>query len=77
MIGLAFAYDNASRFAEAAMRRMSPKVALFGHGLMSDLSPLSGAERKLAFGTVKAAFDPERTHAIYRRLVDAPGKYGI
>src|SRR5258706_7597201 len=32
--------------------------ALFGHGAMSDLSPLSGVKRKLDFGAVRAAFDP-------------------
>src|SRR6266566_836930 len=31
--------------------------ALFGHGAMSDLSPLSGVKRKLDFGAVRAAFD--------------------
>src|SRR6266404_6476035 len=33
-------------------------MALFGHGAMSDLSPLSGVKRKLDFGAVRAAFDP-------------------
>jgi len=28
---------------------------------MSDLSPVSGAKRKLDFGAVKAAFDPKPT----------------
>ncbi len=28
---------------------------------MSDLSPLSGVKRKLDFGAVRAALDPERT----------------
>src|SRR6266404_9623873 len=32
--------------------------ALFGHGAMSDLSPLSGVKRKVDFGAVRAAFDP-------------------
>ena len=36
-------------------------AALFGHGAMSDLSPLSGAKRKLDFGAVRAAFDPNAT----------------
>src|SRR6266446_1750605 len=36
---------------------MSPLLALFGHGAMSDLSPLSGVKRKLDFGAVRAAFD--------------------
>src|SRR6266576_6615516 len=36
-------------------------MALFGHGAMSDLSPLSGVKRKLDFGAVRSAFDPERT----------------
>src|SRR5258708_40205093 len=38
-------------------------AALFGHGAMSDLSPLSGVKRKLDFGAVRAAFDPTRTSA--------------
>src|SRR5258708_9618461 len=37
---------------------MSLNLALFGHGAMSDLSPLSGVKRKLDFGAVRAAFDP-------------------
>src|SRR6266446_7823101 len=36
---------------------MSLFLALFGHGAMSDLSPLSGVKRKLDFGAVRAAFD--------------------
>ncbi len=28
---------------------------------MSDLSPLSGVKRKLDFGAVRAAFDPQQT----------------
>jgi hypothetical protein len=39
-------------------RRMSLLLALFGHGAMSELSPLSGVKRKLDFGAVRAAFDP-------------------
>jgi hypothetical protein len=31
---------------------------------MSDLSLLSGVERKLDFGAVRSAFDPERTLAL-------------
>jgi len=37
-------------------------LAPFGRGAMSELSPLSGAKRKLDFGAVRAAFDPERTY---------------
>ena len=33
---------------------------------MSDLSPLSGVERKLDFGAVRAAFDPDRTSRCFR-----------
>jgi hypothetical protein len=33
-------------------------VALFGHGAMSELSPLSGVKLKSDFGAVTAAFDP-------------------
>jgi hypothetical protein len=36
-------------------------MALFGHGAMSDLSPLSGVKRKSDFGAVRSEFDPERT----------------
>src|SRR5258707_12748821 len=36
---------------------MSPLLALFEHGAMSELSPLSGVKRKLDFGAVRAAFD--------------------
>src|SRR5438874_3651641 len=35
-----------------------PGLALFGHGAMSDLSPLSGEERKSNFGAVRSVFDP-------------------
>ena len=38
-------------------------LALFGHGAMSDLSPLSGEERKLDFGAVRSVDDPQRTLA--------------
>jgi hypothetical protein len=36
-------------------------LALFGHGAMSELSPLSGVKRKLDFGAVWSAFDQTRT----------------
>src|SRR5260221_7143246 len=45
--------------ANSNERRQLPLLALFGHGAMSDLSPLSGVKRKLDFGAVRAAFDPE------------------
>jgi hypothetical protein len=38
-----------------------PVLALFGHGTMSELSPLTGAKRKSDLGAVRSAFDPERT----------------
>src|SRR5260370_6995558 len=39
-------------------------MALFGHGVMSELSPLSGVKLKSDFGTVRAAFDhPKATRA--------------
>jgi hypothetical protein len=31
---------------------------------MSDLSPLSGVERKLDFGAVRSVFDPQRTSGL-------------
>jgi hypothetical protein len=42
----------------------SPILALFGHGPMSDLSPLSGEERKLDFGAVRSVDDPTETLAV-------------
>src|SRR5436305_15033024 len=50
---------------------LSSLMALFGLGAMSDLSPLSGVKRKLDFGAVRAAFDPQRT---FVHLAD--GVYG-
>ncbi len=39
-------------------------MARTGHGPMSDLSPLSGEERKSKFGAVRSVDDdPERTSA--------------
>jgi len=38
-----------------------PVLARNGHGPMSDLSPLSGEERKSNFGAVRSVEDPERT----------------
>jgi hypothetical protein len=35
-----------------------PILAPNGHAVMSDLSPLSAAKRKLGFGPVRAALDP-------------------
>ena len=43
-------------------------MALFGHGAMSDLSPLLGVKRKLDFGAVRAAFDPQRTLDVWPHL---------
>src|SRR5258706_2407635 len=47
-----------STFATISARNGPPAV--------SDLSPLSGVKRKLDFGAVRAAFDPNRTWAICR-----------
>src|SRR5258708_18952383 len=38
-------------------------MARTGPGVMSDLSPLSGVERKLDFGAVRSPFDPSETLA--------------
>src|SRR6476620_12459445 len=40
---------------------MSPEVARTGHGRMSDLSPLSGEQRKSNFGPARSVDDPRRT----------------
>jgi hypothetical protein len=42
---------------------MSPEMALSGHGLMSDLSLLSGEERKSHFSAVTSVDDPKATSA--------------
>jgi hypothetical protein len=39
---------------------MSLEMALFGHDAMSELSPLSGEERKLDFEAVSSAFRRSR-----------------
>jgi len=49
------------------LRCMSPILAPFGHGAMSELSPLSGAKLKSDFGAVRAAFDPLRTLGLIRQ----------
>src|SRR5258708_5119750 len=36
-------------------------MALFGHGAMSAMSPLSRVKRKSNFGNVRSEFDPKRT----------------
>jgi hypothetical protein len=38
--------------------KVRPELALFGHGPMSDLSPLLGEERKSNFGGVRSVDDP-------------------
>jgi uncharacterized RmlC-like cupin family protein len=48
---------------------MSPEVALFGHGAMSDLSPISGEERKLDFGAVRSVDDATRTLLILAMII--------
>jgi len=45
-------------FPEASRSLVNAVVGtLFGHGPMSDLSPLSGGERKLDFGAVRSVDD--------------------
>jgi hypothetical protein len=47
-------------------RRRLPPLALFGHGAMSDSSPLSGEERKSNFGAARSVDDPTATLAAFR-----------
>src|SRR6266403_5759421 len=42
---------------------MSPFLALFGHGAMSDLSPLSRVKRKSDLGAAMSVDDPTETSA--------------
>ena len=51
---------------------MSPVVARFGHGAMSDLSPLSGEERKSNFGAARSVNDPKRTLGLISVLPTLP-----
>src|SRR5258708_6629178 len=46
------------------LRRPVEPAAQNGHGAMSQLSPLSGVERKLDFGAVRSAFDPTETSSL-------------
>src|SRR6476661_9588851 len=46
--------------ANSNERRQLPLLAPNGHGRMSDLSPLSGEQRKSNFGAVRSVFDPYR-----------------
>jgi hypothetical protein len=54
------------RLAKSGNPRL-PLLARNGHRGMSDLSPLSGVERKSDLGAVRSAFDPTATFA---RLLD-------
>ena len=47
-----------------------PLLALFGHGAMSDLSPLSGVKRKLDSGAVRSVNDPSSCAAASMRYHD-------
>ena len=44
--------------------RALPFLAHFGPHAMSDLSPLSGVERKLDFGAVRSVDDPQRSATV-------------
>ena len=48
--------------SELPRERFSP-LALFGHGAMSNLGPLSGVKRKLDFEAVRSVDDPSETLA--------------
>jgi hypothetical protein len=49
-------------------------AALFGHGEMSELSPLSGVKLKSDFGAVRAAFDPKPTLAASKEIFNLPAQ---
>jgi Flp pilus assembly pilin Flp len=49
-------------------------VALLGHAVMSDLSPLSGVERKSRSRAGRTAFDPERT---FKKAMDVCSTGGV
>jgi hypothetical protein len=52
------------------LQRMSQVLARTGHGPMSDLSPLSGEERKSNFGAVRSVNDPSSCAAASMRYHD-------
>jgi hypothetical protein len=49
-------------------------VARLGHGPMSDLSPLSGEERKLDFGAVRSVDDPRPDMPRAATRIDPSGR---
>jgi hypothetical protein len=53
--------DTYLAFRDADGKRSFLLLARFGYGATSELSLLSGVKLKSDFGSVRAAFDPERT----------------
>ena len=53
-------HGHAARRSALPRERFSP-LALFGHAAMSELSPLSGEERKSNFGAARSVDDPIET----------------
>jgi hypothetical protein len=57
-----FFVPTGSGYDETRARfKTSPLLARNGHGVMSDLSPLSGVKRKLDFWAVRSVDDPSAT----------------
>jgi hypothetical protein len=52
------------QFFELCLSPPCRMLALFGHGAMSALSPLSVVKRKSDFWAVRSAFDPKATSAV-------------
>ena len=61
------------------MRRRLPLLALFGHGAMSELSPLSGAKQTSRRKAATSVFDPLRKSArgIVRLVVSIPAIHPV
>ena len=58
---------HSNRF-ELLWRKMT-QMALFGHGAMSDLSPVLGVQRKLDFCAVRSAFDPACVKTAFNDMI--------
>ena len=53
--------------------RANLQLALLGHAVMSDLSPISGVERKSRSRAGRTAFDPLQTSDVHPNILPSTG----